>query len=376
MPLRYAIIGSGMMGCEHIRNIALMKDAEVVAVADPNAAMAEAGVQTAERSGIGRPKCFTDHRDLLSANLADAYVIAAPNDTHFEICRHVFATNKPVLLEKPSATRSDHAWDLVRLAEQRSAPVWVAMEYRYMPPVARMLEALKSGQAGRPHMLSIVEHRFPFLDKVDNWNRFSARTGGTLVEKCCHFFDLMRLLTASEATRIYATGAQSVNDIASSYDGKPADTLDNAMVVVDFENGMRASLDLCMFAEGSYWQEQISVVGDAAKLEAKIPGPSRFWPGGAERASQFILSPRVQKAPVVEEIEQDPTILAAGDHHGSTFYQHQKFAEMIRSGGKPEVTIIDGAMAVDMGIAAQRSIETGQAQVLGYEAEPLAGALS
>jgi hypothetical protein len=51
-------------------------------------------------------------------------------------------------------------------------------------------------------MLSIREHRFPFLTKVGDWNRFSENTGGTMVEKCCHFFDLMRLITRSEAVRV------------------------------------------------------------------------------------------------------------------------------------------------------------------------------
>jgi predicted dehydrogenase len=43
-------------------------------------------------------------------------------------------------------------------------------------------------------MLTIREHRFPFLSKVGDWNRFNRNTGGTFVEKCCHFFDLMRLI--------------------------------------------------------------------------------------------------------------------------------------------------------------------------------------
>ena len=53
-------------------------------------------------------------------------------------------------------------------------------------------------------------HRFPFLEKVGDWNRFSKNSGGTLVEKCCHFFDLMRLLTQSEPVQVYASGGIAV----------------------------------------------------------------------------------------------------------------------------------------------------------------------
>ena len=65
------------------------------------------------------------------------------------------------------------------------------MEYRYIPSVSRLIEEVDGGRVGKqgPVMVSIREHRFPFLQKVGDWNRFSIRTGGTLVEKCCHFFE-------------------------------------------------------------------------------------------------------------------------------------------------------------------------------------------
>lgn len=49
-----------------------------------------------------------------------------------------------------------------------------------------------------------------FRIEVDNWNRFTANTGGTLVEKCCHFFDLMRRITGCNPLRVFATGGQVI----------------------------------------------------------------------------------------------------------------------------------------------------------------------
>ena len=49
------------------------------------------------------------------------------------------------------------------------------MEYRYMPPVARIIEEIHKGTVGDLKMLTIREHRFPFLVKVNNWNRFSKK---------------------------------------------------------------------------------------------------------------------------------------------------------------------------------------------------------
>ncbi|GBL21726.1 hypothetical protein EMGBS4_17860 [Acidimicrobiaceae bacterium] len=63
----------------------------------------------------------------------------------------------------------------------------------------------------------------PFLEKVDNWNRFSVNTGGTLVEKCCHFFDVMGLIAQSKAQRVFASGSQDVNHLDEIYDGRKSD---------------------------------------------------------------------------------------------------------------------------------------------------------
>ncbi len=359
--VRYGIIGAGMMGREHMRNIALLDGAFVTAVSDPHPESRRLA------SGPDGERCaaFADHRELLASGLCDALVIASPNDTHADILRDVLATDLPILVEKPLCATVEDCRAIERLAAGRAAPVWVAMEYRYMPPVERLRAELAAGAAGRLRMISIREHRFPFLAKVGDWNRFAARTGGTLVEKCCHFFDLMRLLSGSEAVRVYASGAMDVNFLDERYDGRAPDILDNAFVVVDFANGVRAMLDLCMFAEGSWWQEQVAVTGDKARIEAFVPGPARFSPDGRERLSEVVISPRATKQPVREEIHVDETILAAGDHHGSTFFQHEKFLDLVRHGGTPEVTLDDGLRSVLIGAAAEESARTGRAVELG-----------
>jgi predicted dehydrogenase len=354
--VRYGIIGSGMMGQEHMRNIALLPGTAVTAVADPDEGMRE----SAARLGGNGTMAFADYRDLLSADLCDAFVVAAPNHEHVAVMRDLIALGKPVLCEKPLCTTVADCGELARKAAAAGTPVWVAMEYRYIAPVARLVEEVRSGTIGRLRMLAIREHRYPFLHKVGNWNRFNEKSGGTLVEKCCHFFDLMRLVVGAEATRVYASGGMDVNFLEESYDGRSPDVLDNAFVVVDFDNGVRAALDLCMFAEGSTWQEVIAATGDRAKVEAFVPGPARFSRDGRERVAEIAISPRETKLEQRLKVDVDATILAAGDHHGSTFYQHQRFLDLVRHGGKPEVTLDDGTKAVAIGAAAETSVRTGR----------------
>ena len=265
--LRYGVIGTGMMGVEHIENVNALDGAVVTAVADPHPQSRDAG----QAAAAGSVQVFSDHRALLDSVDLDAVVVASPNMTHIDVLRDVLATDIPVLIEKPMCTTVEDCKEVIKLAEDRSGLVWVGLEYRYMPPVARLIEELDSGIAGAVQMVAIREHRFPFLVKVGNWNRFSANTGGTLVEKCCHFFDLMTLFAGSHPTRVMASGGQSVNHLDEVYDGRSSDILDNAYVIVEYDNGVRAMLDLCMFAEATHNQEEISVVGDQAKLEALIP---------------------------------------------------------------------------------------------------------
>jgi hypothetical protein len=56
--------------------------------------------------------------------------------------------------------------------------------------------------------------------------------------------------------------------------------------------------------------------------------------------------------------------LDAGDHNGSTFYQHRKFFNVCLGRGAVEVTLDDGARAVAMGLAAQQSAREGRAILL------------
>jgi len=114
-----------------------------------------------------------------------------------------------------------------------------------------------------------------------------------------------------------------------------------------------------MFAEGSRYQEEISAVGPTGKVEALVPGPGRFWPEhlGEPPIPQLIVSHRAPKGPELREIPVDPKLLEVGDHNGSTFYQHQKFLELVRGErDAPEVSLNDGKMAVLMGMAAQISM--------------------
>lgn len=355
--VRYGIIGCGMMGQEHLRNIALLPQAEVMAIFEPDANMrARAAALAPNAAMVGSVA------EVLAIEAVNCLLIVSPNFMHLAQLEEIAAIRPlPVLCEKPLFTDPADAPRLAALRAAYPAPIWVAMEYRYMPPVAHLIAQAPLATGGIK-MLTIREHRFPFLEKVGDWNRFNRNSGGTLVEKCCHFFDLMRLIAGCDPVRVMASGGQAVNHIDESYGGEMPDIWDNAYVIVDFENGMRAMLELCMFAEGSRYQEEISAVGPKGKIEALVPGPGRFWPAhlGAAPVPQVVVSPRNPAGPIVLDIPVDASLLAAGDHNGSTFYQHRGFADVVARGAQPAVGLADGWWAVAIGIAAQISAAEGR----------------
>ncbi len=344
--VRYGLVGTGMMGVEHLRNLAITPGALVTAIADP--------VQTSlgwARDALGERaegvQAFGDAAALAGSGLVDVVIVASPNHTHREVLGPLFGEGLHILCEKPLATTIADARWIVEQAGLSDRVFWTAMEYRYMPPAAEFIAAIHAGDIGTLRMLSIREHRFPFLAKVGDWNRFHRNTGGTMVEKCCHFFDLMRLIARSEAVRVYCSGAMDVNHADELYDGERPDIIDNSYTTVDFAGGTRAMLDLSMFAEGAANQEEITAVGDAGRLDVLIP------------EGAIVHSPRVAPGHTRQvarrTVEVDPQALAAGSHHGSTFYEHQRFIAAVRGEGPVEVTARDGLMAVAIGTAAEIS---------------------
>ena len=106
-----------------------------------------------------------------------------------------------------------------------------------------------------------------------------------------------------------------------------------------------------MFAEATRNHEEIAVVGDRGKLEALIPDAvlrtgirGEHWIG------------KVQESQI-----ENPEIRHEGLHHGSSYIEHLRFRDAVRSGSPPESGLEAGLWSVAVGEAAQLSIAEGRA---------------
>ena len=158
--IRYGFIGCGMMGQEHLRNLAMIEGTEVTVIYEPDSEMRE---KTSLLSPQSRFVETVD--DVIQSGDIDALIITSPNHRHAEQLLNIASIRPlPVLVEKPVCTNLEQLRSLQRLAESYPETIWVAMEYRYMPPISRLAEEAHSGnRLGRITSLSIREHRYPFL---------------------------------------------------------------------------------------------------------------------------------------------------------------------------------------------------------------------
>ncbi len=351
----FGFIGCGMMGQEHMRNALLAGRASIGGIFDPAEKSAAHALQTACKEQMPlMPKVYQSLEEACADPATDALIIATPNFTHLEVMRVAVRYDKAIFLEKPIATTLEDAYEVCRLAANHSRVVRFGLQYRYKAIYAEAIsEVFERNAVGRIHSINMLEHRFPFLDKVGQWNKFDAYTGGMLIEKCCHYFDLMNLFAGSHPQQVFAVGNQAVNFRNFTYANKKADGLDQAQVSIEYANGVIGGFSLCMFAPGA--REELVLCGDEGRIQVSEQAQL-----GEENHNQIQLWSGDNAASRTSTPTYPPHIARAG-HHGATFFEHVAFAEDLASGGNTGPSLADGFWSVALGAAAQASIKRRQA---------------
>ncbi len=356
---RFNVIGVGNNGQEHINITHLEGRATIHGVFDPNPRSIAAAQEIQHRWSTDELVIYDSLEAACSAPEVDGLLICTPNYTHLEIAKVAVRSGKHILLEKPIATTVPDALEITRIAESYRAVFQLGLQYRYKSiSVEAIYEALQRKTVGKIKLISMQEHRIPFLDKVNQWNKFAKYSGDTLVEKCCHYFDLLNLFAQSRPVRVFGSGSMAVNFTQFEYEGYKSDILDNAFVVIDYKNGVRANFGLCMFAPLFY--EELVVCGDEGRLRAweQID----FLPGGELQSHMEVM--RGEDQPSRRIHPGYPTWIEDSGHNGATYYEHVYFIDNIE--GKPTNTASaqDGLWSVIVAAAAQESIKCGQAVVI------------
>lgn len=351
---RLVVIGTGTMGQEHMRVAALLGRAQIHGIFDTQPLsmdMAEANFRALQVEPVVR---YDDLASACSDPAADALLICTPNHTHYDVLQTAMASGKPIFLEKPMATDLQDAASIVRASESYPSFIQIGLQYRYKPQyVEAISEALVRGSLGDIKTVSISEYRPPFLDKVGQWNKFAQYSGGTLVEKCCHYFDLLNALAQGRPQRVFASGGQAVNFLDFQRDGQASDIDDHAFVNIDYDNGVRGGFTLNMFCPDFY--EELVVVGDRGRLKAVEEQDIHRSASGATS-----LTLRLGEYGPSKFVDLTyPRAIEQSGHHGATYFEHIALMDRLEGKEVTSATPMQGMWAMVVASAAQQSIATG-----------------
>lgn len=222
--------------------------------------------------GIAPDRVYPDYAAMAAAEAArpdgiDLVVIATPNDTHVEIATAFIEAGIAVACEKPLASDSAGAAQLVRLAEERGVLLAVAHCYSAYAMIRHAARLIRDGALGELRYVD-VEHASGWAStlleadghKQAGW-RMDPEVGGyaaVVADIGIHAFHLVRYLTGLEAEEVSA-------QLTTLVPGRRV--ADNATVALRLTGGIPGRLWASMAATGQAHGLRIRVFGSAASLE-------------------------------------------------------------------------------------------------------------
>ncbi|MFW5643430.1 MAG: Gfo/Idh/MocA family protein [Alkalispirochaeta sp.] len=350
------VVGTGMIGREHIRVTYLEGRADIKGLYDTSSRSLTEALRMIEDLRPGAEvRTYPSLSEACNDPEIDGIIICTPNYTHLEVLKTAVQSGKPILLEKPMATTLTDAQEILRLSAEYPSFIQVGLQYRYKAIYRTAYDNLVGlRRIGELKTISISEHRIEFLDKVSQWNKFSRYSGGTLVEKCCHYFDLFNYFSGSKPTAVTAVGRRDTNYREFQRDGEKADILDSAFVTVEYENGIHANFSLCMFAP--MFHEEITLCGSAGRIHAFETDD--FLPGsGLETGFELRTT---DGHPAVTSQLHYPAVIESSGHSGATFFEHSDFVERMLGHETQSATVEEGYWSVVVGVAAETAVREGR----------------
>ena len=147
--LRVGVIGCGYWGPNLIRNFTQLSRSEVVRVAD----LDEARLKYIKEL-YPLTETTTDYRDIISDPEIDLVAVATPVHTHHKFASEALSEKKHVFVEKPIASSSKDAENLIHLAEQYQRKLMVGHTFIYTAAVRKMKEIIDSGELGEIYYIN------------------------------------------------------------------------------------------------------------------------------------------------------------------------------------------------------------------------------
>ncbi len=362
---RVGLIGAGTRGVVLMRDMLSHGGFEIAAAADPDPERRE----SLRRAVPGDYPVSANWEELLDNPEVDLVVIASPDFAHEEQAVAAFESGRDVFLEKPIAITVDGGRRVLRARDRAGRMLLIGFVLRYAPIFRRARKLVEEGAIGRPTtawVLHSVASGGPWY--FHDWHSTFANTGGLLLQKGSHDFDLINWFAGSTPRSVYALGSREFfggdrpDELrcaecpeaagCSEFMDDPRalcafrneiDVLDDHLVLIEYDNGFKASYQECHYAPED--NREYIFIGTGGKLTVDM------------LHDRILLRRRGSRG--------DPEILGghgAGDcgHGGGDAGIIAELADCLRTGRAPSAGGEAGLEAVRLGLAAHESIRTGR----------------
>lgn len=221
------IIGSQFISSIHVEALKQVPHARVEAVMSPSPGNAK---NFAEKHGI--PKYFTQLEDMLALPEVQMVIIGSPNFTHCDIAIKSALAGKHIVVEKPLCMNLEEADRMIETCKEAKVKLMYAEELCFTPKYVRLKGLLDEGALGNPILFKQSEkHDGPHADHFWDVERSG---GGVTMDMGCHAIQFFRWLNKNNPIKsVYAHMVTSVHKDRTIGD-------DNAMLILEFENGVTA----------------------------------------------------------------------------------------------------------------------------------------
>jgi predicted dehydrogenase len=221
---RYAVVGTGARAGLYIRALAdrYAADGTIVAWCDTNRARMNYYDEILAAAGRPSPAQYgpDDFGRLLDSERLDAVVVTSPDHTHPQYAAQALRAGCDVMLEKPVATSADGARLLADAARTSAGTLRVTFNYRYAPRNSVLRRVIADGIIGKVTSVHFewVLDTVHGADYFRRWHRDKTASGGLLVHKSSHHFDLVNWWIGDIPDTVYARGALRFYGAASARD--------------------------------------------------------------------------------------------------------------------------------------------------------------
>ncbi len=229
--LPVGVIGLGRMGEVYTHYLAMLHNAEIIAVSDVNE---EKVTQYTRKYGVKFG--YTDYHELLGNPAVAAVMIVSPTSTHAEIIIAAAEAGKAIFSEKPISLALDETDDIIATIERTGVFLQVGFMRRFDPGYMAAKEKLDAGIIGEPTTFKSIG-RDPFCPPLEYAR--PEKSGGLILDMGIHDFDLGRWLMKSEVARVYSEGGTlafpQLNTVGD---------IDNAVINMKFESGALGNVEV------------------------------------------------------------------------------------------------------------------------------------